>query len=63
MNAYSEDLRKKIVNAVEQRDMGQSEAAHLFDVSLSLVKRYVRTFLQGRSLAQEGKQKVGKKVQ
>jgi hypothetical protein len=27
MNAYSEDLRRKIVEAVEQRRMGKSEAA------------------------------------
>ncbi len=51
MDAYSEDLRKKIVNAVEQRGMGQSEAARLFDVSLSSVKRYIRKFRQGRSLS------------
>jgi transposase len=51
MDAYSEDLRKKIVNAVEQRDMGQSEAAHLFDVSLSSVRHYLRKFRQGRSLS------------
>jgi transposase len=51
MDAYSEDLRKKIVNAVEQRGMGQSEAARLFDVSLSSVKRYIRKSRQGRSLS------------
>jgi transposase len=51
MDAYSEDLRKKIVNTVEQRGMGQSEAARLFDVSLSSVKRYLRKFRQGRSLS------------
>ena len=50
MQAYSEDLRKKIVDAVERRGMGQSEAARTFDVSLSSVKRYVRKFRQGRSL-------------
>jgi transposase len=51
MDAYSEDLRKKIVNAAEQRGMRQSEAARLFDVSLSSVKRYLRKFRQGRSLS------------
>jgi transposase len=30
MKAYSEDLRKKIVDAVERRGMGQSEAARTF---------------------------------
>ena len=51
MDAYSEDLRKKIVTAVEQRGMGQSEAARTFAVSLSSVKRYVKKVRQGRSLS------------
>src|SRR5215217_7441995 len=46
MDAYSEDLRKKIVEAVEKRGMKKSEAARLFGVSLSSVKRYVRKFRQ-----------------
>ena len=41
MRAYSEDLRKKIVTALE-RGMSKAEAARTFDVSLSSVKRYVR---------------------
>ncbi len=40
----------KIVDAIEYRSMGQSEATRTFDVSLSSVKRYVRKFRQGRSL-------------
>jgi len=48
---FCEDLRKKIVDAVERRGMGQSEAARTFNVSLSSVKRYVRKFRQGRSLS------------
>ena len=51
MEAYSEDLRKKIVDAIERRRMGQSEAARTFDVSLSSVKRYLRKVRQGRSLS------------
>ena len=51
MDAYSEDLRKKIVEAVERRAMNKSEVAHLFGVSLSSVKRYVRKFHQGSSLS------------
>jgi transposase len=51
MEAYSEDLRKRIVDAIERRRMGQSEAARTFDVSLSSVKRYLRKFRQGRSLS------------
>ena len=49
MKAYSEDLRKKIVLAVE-RGMPKARAARLFDVSLSSVKRYSRTATQGGSL-------------
>ena len=40
MNAYSEDLRKKIVEAVE-RGMLKIEAARTFGVGISSVKRYV----------------------
>jgi transposase len=39
MKAYSEDLRRKIVSAIE-RGMSKAQAARLFDVSLSSVKRY-----------------------
>jgi transposase len=51
MDAYSEDLRQKIVEAVERREMKKSEVARLFGVSLSSVKRYVRKFRQGRPLS------------
>jgi transposase len=51
MRAYSEDLRKKIVTALEQRGMSKAEAARTFDVSLSSVKRYARSVRQGGSLA------------
>ncbi len=50
MRAYSEDLRKKIVAAIERRGMSKAEAARLFDVSLSSVKRYARSARQGDSL-------------
>ena len=50
MNGYSEDLRKKIVEAVE-RGMPKIEAARTFGVGLSSVKRYVATYREGRSLA------------
>src|SRR3712207_1480447 len=50
MKAYSEDLRKKIVQAIEQRGMSKSQAARLFSVSLSSVKRYSRVASQGESL-------------
>jgi transposase len=50
MNAYSEDLRKKIVQAL-RRGTGKSETARLFEVSLSSVKRYARLAGEGRPLA------------
>jgi transposase len=50
MNAYSEDLREKIVEALG-RGMGKSEAARTFCVSLSSVKRYAELAEGGRSLA------------
>jgi hypothetical protein len=43
MNAYSEDLREKIIEALG-RGMGKSEAARTFSVSLSSVKRYARAW-------------------
>jgi transposase len=49
MKAYSEDLRRKVVEAI-QRGMGKSEAARSFGVSLSSVKRYVAKAHQGGSL-------------
>ena len=42
MNAYSEDLRKKIVEAAE-RGTPKTEVAHAFGVGVSSVKRYVAT--------------------
>jgi transposase len=50
MNAYSEDLRTKIIVAL-RRAMGKSEAARTFSVSLSSVKRYAKMADQGRPLA------------
>jgi len=51
MNAYSEDLRKKVVEAVIERQMPKTEVAGLFEVSLSSVKRYVGMAREGRCLA------------
>jgi len=51
MDAYSEDLRRKIVEAVEEHRMNQSEAARAFGVSRSSVKRYLKAVRQGRSLS------------
>jgi len=51
MKAYSEDLRRKVVEAVHNRGMGKSEAARSFGISLSSVKRYVGKARQGSSLS------------
>jgi len=50
MRAYSEDLRTKIVQAVE-RGMSKAQVGRLFGVSVSSVKRYTRLARQGLSLA------------
>jgi transposase len=50
MKPYSEDLRVRIVIAVQEESMSKSAAAHLFDVSLSSVKRYARMADRGTSL-------------
>ena len=51
MKAYSEDLRSKVVEAVQQRGMSKSEAARTFGVSLSSVKRYVGKARRGSPLS------------
>jgi|SRR3712207_6775282 transposase len=50
MNAYSEDLRKKIVEALH-RGTTKSEAARSFGVSRSSVKRYAKLADEGKPLA------------
>ncbi len=50
MNAYSVDLRKKLVQAL-RRGTTKSEAARSFGVSRSSVKRYAKLAEQGRPLA------------
>ena len=50
MDAYSLDLRKKILEAKE-RGMPTLEVAKTFGVGLSTVKRYAATARQGRPLA------------
>src|SRR5215210_8445575 len=51
MKPYSEDLRVRIVRALQEGGMSKSAAARLFDVSLSSVKRYARIADRGASLA------------
>ena len=50
LKAYSEDLRKKILEAVD-RGMSKSGAARTFGVSRSSVKRYAAARREGRPLA------------
>src|SRR5215213_5086618 len=50
MNGYSEDLRTRIVSAVEG-GISKAQAARTFSVSLSSVKRYVNKAHRGESLA------------
>src|SRR5215203_5539837 len=50
MNPYSEDLRKKIVEALS-RGTPKTEAARSFGVSRSSVKRYAKLAEEGHSLA------------
>lgn len=53
MKAYSEDLRRKIVSAIE-RGMPKVQAARTFGVGISTVKRYATRARRGGSL-QPGK--------
>jgi transposase len=50
MSGYSEDLRSRIVSAVDS-GMSKTHAARTFSVSLSSVKRYVNKAQRGESLA------------
>jgi transposase len=50
MKAYSEDLRQKVVQAVQQRGTSKSQAARLFGIGLSSVKRYTKLADRGESL-------------
>src|SRR5215203_6236323 len=50
MSGYSEDLRRRVVSAVEG-GMSKAQAARTFSVSLSSVKRYVGKAERGESLA------------
>ncbi len=50
MNAYSEDLRNKIVEALG-RGSTKSEAARTFGISRSSVKHYAKSAGEGRPLA------------
>jgi transposase len=49
MRAYSEDLRQKIVDAI-QRGMPKAQAARTFGVGISTIKRYAIKAEKGESL-------------
>jgi transposase len=49
MKAYSKDLRRKIVDAIE-RGMPKAQAARTFAVGISTVKRYATKVQRGESL-------------
>jgi transposase len=49
MRAYSEDLRRKIVDAIG-RGMPKAEAARTFGVGISTVKRYATKARRGEPL-------------
>jgi transposase-like protein len=49
MSGYSVDLRKRIVSSVEG-GMSKAQAARIFSVSLSSVKRYLQKAQRGESL-------------
>jgi transposase len=63
MKACSEDLRTKIVAAVERSMPTKSEAARTFGVGISSVKRYVATATKGWFLVPKkrpsSKQRIG----
>ena len=50
MRPYSQDLRTRIVKAVQQKGVSKSAAAATFEVSLSSVRRYVRMSDRGEAL-------------
>ena len=52
MKAYSEDLRQKVVQAIDQHGMSKFHTARLFSSSLSSVKCYSR--LASYSVVQKG---------
>ena len=61
MNAYSLDLRKKVVQA-KPRGTPTSEVARSFGVGVSTVKRYAATARGGRSLAPKKRPGSGPKM-
>lgn len=51
MEAYSLDLRKRVVAAVQRGDLTRSEIAEMFEVSTSWVRRLLQRLRETGSLA------------
>lgn len=51
MNAYSSDLRERVIAAVREADLTQPEIAARFSVSLSAVEEWWRTFRESGRIA------------
>ena len=49
MNAYSKDLRLRVLDALDQ-GLSRKEVSELFGLSLSTIKRYIRRRRQGEDL-------------
>ncbi len=58
MNAYSKDLRVRVLDAVD-RGLPRREVSNLFGVSLSTIKRWVKRHREGKDL--EPKPSTGRK--
>jgi transposase len=58
MNAYSKDLRLRVLQALD-RGLPRAQISELFGLSLSTIKRYVRRRRQGEDL--EPKPSTGRK--
>ena len=51
MKAYPKELRERVVAAVEQGKQTQAEIAHLFQVSVTFIKKMLRWQRAGQDLA------------
>jgi transposase len=58
MNAYSKDLRLRVLDALD-RGLSRKEVSNLFGLSVSTIKRYVKRRRQGEDL--EPKPSTGRK--
>jgi transposase len=59
MNAYSKDLRLRVLDALDRRGPSRKEVSELFGISLSTIKRYLKRRREGQDL--EPKPSTGRK--